>query len=415
MILCMRAINSIIILLFFLGANAQKTGTLFVDSVSIEINDTVIFNTFKTYLKFIPIEKSKFVTLFDNGVYKLEYGFSSESDTRIQNHVFSKGDLEIKLMTELLDAFSGNDKEWNCSGLYTERYSLKSLESENNDKVKINLRYRFVNLAPRDTSNYLYNYRHGEWIGSSGDAKEITVNYDNDRKNGQAKVIYNNGAVYKTNFINGYEENYGIGKFENYEFSNYIIPNVVSQTCNPLTSTFYVKKGRGFGNYKKIRQPDVLSVNFSNRGLSNDSLEYNVKGDFIVLTGDTIVIKSNKLIVHDFYKRNVDSSYYSKYLVSGFQKVNINDITLIKRRREVFQNSIITISLLSLVSAIVVSPVASIQKHGFNMERFAKISGTSLGVTTLAVTFGVLFGSEKFLIVNGSKGMNTRNIIPKCD
>jgi hypothetical protein len=50
----------------------------------------------------------------------------------------------------------------------------------------------------------------------------------------------------------------------------------------------------------------------------------------------------------------------------------------------------------ALVSGLVVSPLVSIEKDGFNKQRFKTITGISLGTLPLWITIGVAFNWQKF-------------------
>jgi hypothetical protein len=393
--------HSIIFLFLCFFAKAQKISTLFVDSVIINIDNRVVYNQYRTYLKFIPGGKSGIVTLFDDGIYNLQLNFKSDetddyNHLLIQSATFYINNIEQDLTTRILVT---GGTEWNCSGMSDEKIKLITLDKSTANFIEILIKFRTFGFAPRDTLNYPHTFRHGEWIGISSYAKEVSVNYEYDRKHGPAKVIYYNGTVYNTNFINGTVDNYGYGEFENFQSSSFIIPNIVSMSCDNTPRSFYLKKSKKYVNHRKITRNDDLSIDFVKKGINTDSVEYKIQGNFVTIMQDTMIIRSNELEVHDFYKVKTDSLHFHyRSLPSGFQKVPISDIKLIKKRRSDLQTFVVSTTLLSLISAAVVSPVISIQKQGFNTDRFLKVSGTSLGVTALSITVGVVFGSEKFQI-----------------
>ncbi len=410
----MRVIKCFIgLFLLVSGVKAQKTSTVFIDSVSVKINDKIIYDQNRTYLKFLPSNKTSALTLFDDGTYKLQLEFPAYllGDyfyLRPPDVKFFKNDVLQALATEELDAGSS---EWTCSGVHDERYKITPINNGlDKSNTEILLRFRYFGFAPKDTTNYQYNYRQGEWIGFYDGIKEITINYQLDIKDGKATVVYNDGTIYKSNFVNGIVDDFGYGIFESRKKAKYLIPNIVSRSCDDKLSSLYMEKGK---KYKEISRYDRLSVFFETRGIKTDSVAYNVQGDMVTIMDDTMIIHSEELEVHDYYKRNTDPfHFYYKNIPRRFQKIPLKDITLIKKTRPVLQTSVISLTLLSLVSAIVVSPLVSIQKDGFNANRFRKVSGVSLGIATISVSTGVLFGSKKFLVKPTSRERNVWKMSP---
>lgn len=57
-------------------------------------------------------------------------------------------------------------------------------------------------MAPEDTSNYKAFNRQGKWLGVDNGNK-FYINYLNDKKHGEAKLTYSDGATFSCHFTNG--------------------------------------------------------------------------------------------------------------------------------------------------------------------------------------------------------------------
>ncbi len=415
-------ILTIFFLLTFGLTKAQYVSTVFLDTIDITVNNKKIYSSSETILKFIPNNNDIKVAVYNDGVHKLVITFALSksngySSLVLSNVHFFYNDTIYPLTRIQLD---GNYYE-QCSETFIERSSLQNWYYNKDipaEKTQVKLYYRLINFAPIDTANYKYNYRQGKWIGRHYDAKEVTVNYQNDKKHGIAKALYNDGVSYNVNFHNNIADNYGQGFWENYrdgsklKFS-YTIPSILS-TCDSLKSnnytSFYFLRSKK--SIEVLRHRD-LSVHFEKKGVRNDSIEYHVRGDFMAINNDSIIIQSEDIDIHDFYKKNTDSLHYLvKSIPTGFAKVPLKDISKIYYERSDWKTFTLRATLVSLASALIISPIISIQKGGFNGDRFSKVTTASLGVAVLSVSFGIAFSQKEILIKPTKKSNKTWTIKP---
>ncbi|MBK6986351.1 MAG: hypothetical protein IPH32_17175 [Bacteroidetes bacterium] len=309
-----------------------------------------------------------------------------------------------------------------CSETFIENQSLQNWgynQQPPEVKTQIKIHYRLTNFAPIDTFSYKYNYRQGNWKGPHKDAKEVTVNYDNDKKNGIASALYSDGDSYVVNFRNNIADNYGQGIWKHNNGTKkikfqYLIPNILgtckSNNLNNYTSFDFLRSKKSH----EVTKHDDISVHFEKKGMQHDSLQYHVRGSFMTIANDSMVIQTEEINVHDFYRKNTDSLHsFSKKLSTGFAIVPMKDIYKIYYTRSEWKTFTLRTTLVSLATAFIVSPLISIQKGGFNYDRFNKVSSVSLGVAVLSVSFGIAFSQKQFLIKPTTKSNNTWTIKPE--
>ena len=131
------------------------------------------------------------------------------------------------------------------------------------------------------------------------------------------------------------------------------------------------------------------------------------------ITNDSMIIQTNDFDIHNFYKKNTDSLHFLRQpLPSGFAKVPLKDIYKIYYERSDWKTFTLRATLLSLATALIVSPLISIQKSGFNQDRFSKLTTASLGVAVLSISFGIAFSQKEFLIRSTKKSNKTWTIKP---
>ncbi len=413
----------ILILLITSGyVKAQFLSTVFIDTVNITINNKNIFTSNETSLKFVPTDKGVKLTLYNDGVYKLIINLASNKS---KGHLFlaqSKVDLFYNdTLCSITPNFFGEIDYDQCSDMMIAKYTLNTREDSKPSSIenaKINVQFRFMNFAPKDTMNYKYNYREGLWVGTHNDAKEVSINYQNDKKNGLAKAVYKDGVSYNVNFKNNLIDNYGQGYWENHQNSSkvkfqYTIPRIMGSCFSPQSDTypsFYFlrnKKSKEVGRYHD------LSVHLEKKGIKNDSLQFHLRGYFMGIEKDTMVIQCEEMYVHDFYKPKTDSLHdYWKTVPKGFAKVAVADICKVYYERSEWKTLTSRTTLVSLATAILISPLISIQKSGFNNDRFSKVTGASLGVAVLSISFGIAFSQKPFLIKPTKKDNKTWTIKP---
>jgi hypothetical protein len=413
-------ILAILFLLTFGLFKAQNLSTVFIDTIDIMVNNKKIYSSTTTTLKFIPNTKDIKLTFYDDGIHKLIISFALSktngpnslvpSSLRFYLHdsSYALARIDKSDYEQCLETFIGNSllQNWGYN------------KPEPPQKTQIKLYYRLMNFAPIDTSNYKYNYKQGIWIGANEDAKKVTVSFQNDKRNGLAKALYRDGASYNINFKDNVPDNYGQGYWENYGDRNkfkfsYTIPSILGACYSTNSNAYPSFEFQRNKKTKEVLGHHDLSVHYEKKGIKNDSLEFHVRGDFMSITNDSMVIQSEDFDVHDFYKKNTDSLHYlSKTVASGFVKVPLKDISKIYYERSDWKTFTLRTTLLSLASALIVSPLISIQKGGFNQDRFNKVTTASLGVAVLSITFGIAFSQKEFLIKPTKNSNKTWTIKP---
>ena len=212
--------------------------------------------------------------------------------------------------------------------------------------------------------------------------------------------------------------------FERHTFMKYlfVISFILVSKLIPGQSTLFVDSAKlyksfSFVNRKKEKEVwkcHNLSVHSQRRGLKNDGVEYHVRGGFMGIANDSMIIETEEQEIHNFYRR--DSLHACDIKVpSGFMKIPVKDITKIYYTREKWNTFILRTTLVSLTSALIVSPLVSIQKGGFNTDRFAKVSSTSFGVMILSVSIGIAFCQKEFLLMPNKKSNKVWTIKPNLD
>lgn len=398
-------ILTFLFLLVFGLSKGQNLSTVFIDTLDITVNNKKIYSTDVTTLKFITNTKDIRLSLYDDGIHKLFISFAKSSSNRpyslissslyfyLNDTSYSLAQMNQSNYEHCLEVLTGNCvlQNWGDNKLVPEL------------KTKIKLNYRHMNFAPIDTTNYKFNYRQGTWIGTHRDVKEVTVDFQKDKRNGLARALYHDGTSYNVNFQDDIPDNYGQGYWQNYGGRNkfkfsYNIPNILlacdSENSNAYSS-FTFQRGK---KTKEVLIHHDLSVHYEKKGLQGDSLEFHVRGDYMSITDDSLVIQSDELNIHDFYKKNTDSlHYFSKMTPSSFIKVPIKDISKIYYERSEWKTFTLRTTLLSITTALIISPLVSIQKGGFNRDRFNKVTLTSFGVAILSISFGIAFSQKEFL------------------
>ncbi|MES2566025.1 MAG: hypothetical protein V4565_04130 [Bacteroidota bacterium] len=380
------------------------------------MDNKIIYESNHANIKFIPNNTDNILIVYNDGVYKLIKKFNHLHSKNLDYQSSSGEDFYIK---DSICTSKGNysfDSE-TCSDIEIHRITLENWDYNNqhaSTKFRIRLVYRLCSLVPIDTSNYLYNSREGLWIGSHRGVEKVTVNYRNDKKHGIATAYYDNGTTYNVNYNNGIADNYGQGYWKNYKSKlAYTIPKSVTSSCDSIKmfshESFHFSKD---SILKEVHKHNDLSVHYEQKGILHDSLQYRVRGDFISISNDTITIRTSELEVHDYYKKNTDTlhNFYRK-IETGFAKVPTKDITKIYYSRGNLQTLTTLTSFLSFASALIVAPLISIQKGGFNRGRYKKVSLTSFGVMTLSISFGIGFSQKGYLL----KPTKKRNKIWKIE
>jgi hypothetical protein len=383
--------------------NAQNLSTIFIDTIQIVVDNKTVYESNTTFLKFFPNNIDSKLTVYNDVIYKLNINLGNVKDGKLNYLSYSPSQFYINDSLCFSSISSASNFE-NCSGIDSQIESLVNWDFSNvptPQKFKIKLHYRISPYAPIDTTSYFYNYREGLWIGITRGVEKVTVNYKNDKKHGVATAYYNNGTSYHVNFNNNIADNYGLGYWENYKSKfAYPIPNIVTSSCDSVKK-FSCEYFHFFRDsiFKEVNKHNDLSVYYEKKGIQHDSIEYRVRGEFMSINNDTITIRTSDLEVHDYYKKNTDTLHnFFRKIDGGFAKVPTKDISKIYYTRDKWKTFTLRTTLLAFASAAIISPLISIQKNGFNHERFRNVSLTSLGVMTLSISFGIGFSQKEYLL-----------------
>lgn len=398
--------NRLLILFFLLifgQLKSQTISTIFIDTIKIVVDNKVIYESNTTSLKFVPNYKDSKLTIYNDSIYKVDLTLVHLQSKKY--NYLSYSDLVFNINDSACFSHittSSNYEE--CSNIDAVIISLRNYDFNNPnapEKYKVKIYYRIFPFAPEDTTNYKYNYREGLWIGPSRGAEKVTVNYKSDKKEGAAIAYYDNGTTYSVNFHNNIADNYGLGYWENYKSKfAYPIPNIVTSSCDSVKkfSREYFHFFRD-SIFKEVNKHNDLSVYYEKKGIQHDSIEYRVRGEFMSINNDTITIRTSDLEAHDYYKKNTDTLHnFFRKIDGGFAKVPAKDITKIYYTRDKWKEITLQTTLLSILAGAVISPLISIQKKGFNTDRFRNVSLTSLGVMTLSISFGIGFSQKEYLL-----------------
>jgi hypothetical protein len=409
-------------ILLFSYIKAQFASTIFIDTLDIIVNNEKMYSLKATTLKFIPHDSDTKITLYNNGNYKLVKKFNLNKSTGYSSIISSGVNFfQNDTVYPLSHIIRGYDFEECTEEIRVSEYFQNWYDTIIPvKKTQIKLFYRLLNFAPLDTTNYKFNYKEGLWVGEYAGADRVTINYKQNKKHGLASVFYKDSTSFNVNFNYGIADYYGrgygerLGKSKKLKFS-YIRPFIVTRSCDTINESrhesFYFTRNK---KAREIVSYNDLSVHSQKKGLYNDSIEYSVRGDFIGIINDSMVIRTDEIEVHDFYKINTDSLHsYSKKPLDGFAKISVKDISKIYYARDEWKTFTLRASLLSFATALIVSPLISIQKGGFNGNRFSKVSGVSCGVMILSISFGIAFSQKEYLILPTKKNLKTWKIIPK--
>jgi hypothetical protein len=355
------------------------------------------------------------IPIYNDGLYKLLIvPIPQMKYAGVAN--FYRRDTLLPLQVKSIDVDS---KYCQDIDIYRYVYEYRDTIGQTPLSMRIHLYYRYTSFVPEDTAHYTLNYREGIWIDKPQMiAREMRVTYHNDEKHGPATVLDRDSLLYHVNFKHNFTETYEKTIITNLRTGlkhggSYTYYEILNSCYSPQTNTYpsfsFVKKRRS----KQMTRGDALSIYYDKKGLTHDSISYNVKGEFLELIRDTMIIGVEDLYVHDFYKRYTDSlhSFYVRK-PEPFVKVPLKDITKVYKDRDLITPMFLTAGL-AFASALLVAPLISIQKGGFNADRYASVSLSSLGVMSAAIATGIIFGQKKFVIKRGTKNHRTWKIKPE--
>lgn len=400
----------LLIILFVLSSfflNSQNVSSVFLDYVNITVNGREFYSSSNTSLKFMVNNKDVSLTIYKDSVYKLNINFTGVSQVDYGYLTVSGAKFFCHDTLYPLFHVDASDYE-DCSETSSENYSLQNWPYNANAPAaitQIKLHYRLVNLAPKDTTNYSYNYRQGLWVGKDRHGNKVAVNYNNDKKHGLATVFYNDSTSYNVNYSNNHAPDYGIGFWQRYGQKtgfkfNYSITGIVAYSCYTEEDSTYesfslVKRNK----VKVVSWHSSLSIYSFRNNVDTVKATEHINGNFLALTRDTLILSSD-----------LDTSSNGRFIevkvgpiAETVVKIPIKNINKLYYSRDGLQDAALKTNLLAAFTGLIVSPLISIQKNGFNKERFKTVSGISAGVLVLSITINATFGQKGFLIHSPNK------------
>ena len=187
-----------ILLIYFIFSvgliKEQKLSTVFIDTLKIIVDNKTIYENNKTILKFIPNNIDNALNVYEDGKYRLKINFTLNK-SEYSNSLSASGASFFVYDSIYALSYMGEISFEECTETLLEKLKLQNWRNEEQipeSKTQILLKYRYTIIAPIDTSNYKYNHKEGIWIGPYFDA-QVILNYKNDKKNGLAKTLYDNG------------------------------------------------------------------------------------------------------------------------------------------------------------------------------------------------------------------------------
>lgn len=148
---------------------------------------------------------------------------------------------------------------------------------------------------------------------------------------------------------------------------------------------------------KRMRTRDVFNkdnIIVYYKILDSSKVTVRTRGDFCQVRGDSLFIDTERFASNYFSMTGRDT------IPPHLKVVRLHNITKFYHEREKL-NDITGWGIgLSVISALIVSPLASIQKGKINSDRYFKIAGTSLASTALFITLRVGLSHKKMVIRN---------------
>jgi hypothetical protein len=160
---------------------------------------------------------------------------------------------------------------------------------------------------------------------------------------------------------------------------------------------------------KNVRKNHDLSIHFQKKTKLKSGteymLKYRVRGVYLGIENDSMLIQSPQVYIHDEYKRNTDSIYdYFKNTSTGISKMPLSSINKIYYERSQLKCVTAGITAAALVTAFGVAPLAALEKGTLNLDKFRKINRPALGVMVTSITVGIVFSQKRFLIRTDKTG-----------
>jgi hypothetical protein len=172
---------------------------------------------------------------------------------------------------------------------------------------------------------------------------------------------------------------------------------VRSNDSQTLVQSFEFQKN---ARTKQVLIGHDLAVHYRRlRNNGQDSVSYRVRGAYVAIKNDSIVIDAADFKIHDRYKWNVDSSYNRiKNTRDGYARVSLGEITSVFYERAEWKKVTTGVTILALVTAFAVAPFLAIENNKLDPVEYRKVAYPALGVAVLSVGLGFAFSQRKFFI-----------------
>lgn len=155
----------------------------------------------------------------------------------------------------------------------------------------------------------------------------------------------------------------------------------------------YKKKNKTIRSNK-----DVRIISDWHKGSDTLQVEIHPQSDSVFFVSkDTFEVRPRAIFIQTYVGRgnlNQGSPYYplnTTYVI----KLPISAIEKITVARDAIQFTTTVVGYLALTSALIVAPLASIDKK-FNFDRYKKVAGYSLITAVTALTINLTFGHKKY-------------------
>lgn len=239
----MRITRTLFLLLLLMQTGnllSQDLSTYFLDSIQFVVNNDTLINSKKTKVYFfrnicdteiVVFQKTPYKIVitfkfYDRGTYLVQSGWP---DLYKNNKPISLAQHHFKGDTNRCDMSTGSVilRDSPYTDLLAERIFIKA-------------NFRYTYLAPKDTSNYNYPFRQGEWLGRYDMTRKalpavIRVNYDNDLKTGPVIIQWCDLGAYTVNYDQGKKIDDGtfdLSRVKSKRYRKRLIPEILYIECN---------------------------------------------------------------------------------------------------------------------------------------------------------------------------------------
>ena len=155
---------------------------------------------------------------------------------------------------------------------------------------------------------------------------------------------------------------------------------------------------------KTIHTTDNIQIHIDSIPIVNGYLNRIVCGHFLYLLHDTIALQP-EYIKFDSSNATLSGKRYLSFPPRWDTtiKTNIRDINRIVYERQKFPKIMRYSFFASVLTALVISPLVSIEKGGFNHDRFKTISSISGGTAFLTLIFGLVSHEKYYELIPSNK------------